>query len=124
MKFKNSDIYMAMTGKESPFAKLIDQKFPVKTSYAIAKMVGKIDDQFKVIESVRTGLIKKYGTKDEKGNLQVNQDTEAWQKFLIEFNELMEQDVEIVTEKVKIPSDKLEIEPTIMMALMPFVEVE
>ena len=83
------------------------------------------------------GQPEKYGETDEKGNTQVKQEGENFPKFSEEFTELMEQEVTVVFEKVKLPEkvastcdkcnhnmDKtFEIEPTILIALDKFVEV-
>ncbi len=133
MKLLNGDIFLA----QEPLKTLVEQKLPVMVSYKLAKLVMKLNEQFKVIEEVRNGLIKKYGTADEKGQTLVKQDGENWTKFVAEFNELMAQEVEIVLEKVKLPEkvaatcdkcnhnmDKpLEIEAKTLMALDKFVEV-
>jgi len=133
VKLNNGDIFSA----QEPLRKLIEQKFPVMVSYKLSKLVMKLNEQFKVVEEVRMGLIKKYGEADEKGNSQVKPEGENWAKFVEEFNELMAQEVEVVIEKVKLPEkvsstcdkcnhnmDKsLEIEPNILIALDKFVEV-
>ena len=133
MKLTNGDIF----GSQEPLKKLIEQKFPVMVSYKLAKLVKKLDEQFKVIEEVRMGLIKKYGETDDKGQTQVKPEGENFPKFVAEFNELMSQEVEIVVEKVKLPEkvaatcdkcnhnmDKsFEIEPNILIALDKFIEV-
>lgn len=133
MKLTNGDVFAA----REPLQELINQKFPVMVSYKLAKLVSKLNEQFKVIEDVRMGLIKKYGKQGEKGQMSVSPEDEGWESFAEEFDELMRQEVEIVFEKVKLPEkvastcdkcnhnmDKLfEIEPKTLMVLDKFVEV-
>lgn len=135
MKLSNGEIFMA----REPLAKLMEQKFPVKVSYNLAKMANKLNEQLKVIDEVRNGLIKTYGKPDEDNpqQLTVAQDSENFPKFMEEFAELMNQEVELVFDKVKLPEkvaatcdkcshnmDKsLEIEPNILLTLEKFVEV-
>lgn len=133
MELQSSDIFVA----REPLQRLTGEKFPVKVAYDLAKLTIKLADQFKVIDEVRNGLIKKYGDKGEKGQITVAQDSPNWDKFIAEFNELMEQKVEVVFAKVKLPEkvaatcdkcnhnmDKaFEIEPKILMALDKFIEV-
>ena len=99
----------------------------------------KLNEQLKVIDEVRNGLIKTYGKpdKDNPQQISVPQDSKDYGKFLEEFVELMNQEVEVVIEKVKLPEkvaatcdschlnmDKsLEIEPSTLMALDKFIEV-
>ena len=133
MKLLNGDIF----GAQEPLRKLIEQKFPVMVSYKLSKLVMKLNEQFKVIEEVRNGLIKKYGETDEKGQTSVKPEGENFPKFVSEFNELMAQEVEIVVDKVKLPEkvaatcdachhnmDKLyEVEAQTLIALDKFIEV-
>ena len=133
MKLTNGDIW----GAREPLMKLIEQKFPVMVSYKLAKLVTKLSEQFKVIEEVRQGLIKKYADTDENGQLSVKQESKNFPKFAEEFNELMALEVEIVVEKVKLPEkvastcdkcshnmDKaFEIEASVLMSLEKFVDV-
>ncbi len=97
----------------------------------------KLDEQFKVIEEVRNGLVKKYGETDDKKQISVKPEGENFPKFVEEFSELMSQETEIVIDKVKLPEkiaatcdkcnhnmDKsFEIEPNILIQLDKFVEV-
>jgi hypothetical protein len=133
MKLTNGDIFTV----REPLQKLITEKFPVMVSYKLAKLVNKLNEQNKVIEEVRQGLIKKYGEKDDKGNTQVKQEGENWVKFVGEFNELMSQEIELVIDKVKLPEkvsstcdsckhnmDKTyEIDAQTLIALDKFIEV-
>lgn len=135
MKLNNGEIFVA----REPLQKLMEQKFPVMVSYKLAKMVSKLNEQMKVIDDVRNGLIRTYGKPDKENPQQiaVPTDSKDYPKFIEEFNELMTQEVEIVFDKVKLPEkvaatcdkcshnmDKmLEIEPSVLMALDKFVEV-
>ncbi len=135
MKLNNGEIFMA----REPLQKLMEQKFPVMVSYKLAKMVSKLNEQQKVIDEVRNGLIKTYGKpdKDNPQQISVPQGGKDFPKFMEEFGQLMEQEIEIVFDKVKLPEkvaatcdkcshnmDKaLEIEPNVLMALDKFVEV-
>jgi len=133
MKVTNGDIFRA----REPLQKLMAEKFPVITSYKLAKMASQLQEQLKVMEDVRNGLIKKYGTKDERGRFTVQPESENWARFVEEFEELMSQEVTIVFEKVKLPQkiaatcdachhnmDKsYEIEAQTLMALDKFIEV-
>ena len=133
MELTNGDIW----GTQEPLGKLMERKFPVMVSNKLAQRVSKLNEQFKVIDGCRTGLIKKYGETDEKGNLQVKPDGEGFPKFVVEFNELMTQGTGIEVGKVKLPEkvastcdkcnhnmDKpLEIEPNILIVLEKFIEV-
>jgi len=126
MKLKNGEIFNA----REPLQKLIEEKFPVKVSYGLAKLTNKLNEQLKVIEEVRQGLIKTYGEADTENpqQIRVNQESENFPKFVSELNELFDQEVEVVFDKVTLPEmvdgKSLEIEPGILMALEKFVDIE
>ncbi|KKN74731.1 hypothetical protein LCGC14_0387730 [marine sediment metagenome] len=143
MQLNNGEIF----GAREPLVKLLGEKFPVKVSYGLAKIANKLNEQLKVIDDVRNGLIKTYGEVGEDGKIKTKKDggnndildlsLENETKLNAEFNELMEQEIEVVLDKVQLPEkvastcdkcshnmDKmLEIEPSVLMALEKFVDV-
>jgi len=133
VKLTNGDVFVA----REPLQKLLGEKFPVKVAYGLAKLSSKLNDQLKVIDDVRNGLVKTHGETDDKGQLAVKQGGANWEKFVEEFNELMAQEVTIAFDKVKLPEnvastcdqchhnmDKaFEIEPMILIQLEKFLEV-
>jgi len=133
MKLKNGEIFNAA----QPLSKLMDEKFPVKVSLGLAKLVNKLNVELKAIEEVRQGLIKRYG-KEEEGQLKVDPEDENYAPFIEALNELFDQEVEVVFDVVKLPEkvaatcdkcshnmDKmLEIEPGILVALEKFVTID
>ena len=135
MKLNNGEIWMA----REPLAKLMGQKFPVMVSYRLAKMANKLNEQLKVIDDVRSGLIRTHGTPDKDNPKQVSVpvNSKGFDKFIDELAELMNQEIEVRFDKVKLPEkvagtcDKcnhnmdrmLEIEPSVLMILDKFVEV-
>ena len=120
MKLTNGEIFNA----RAPLEKLIQEKLPVKTSYGLAKLAAKLDDQLQVIEKVRQGLIQTYGEKnpDNPQQIRVDPRSEGFPKFAEEYGELMTQEVEIVFDVVTLP-DTLEVEPVTLMALEKFIKV-
>jgi len=126
VKLTNGEIFNA----SEPLKKLLEEKFPVKVSYGLAKLASKLNDQLKVIDAVRNGLIKTYGEPDKDNPQQIKVDPQGkkWGKFVEEMNELFNQEVEVVFDKVSLPQEvdgkALEIEPSVLMALEKFVEVK
>ncbi len=138
MKLINGDIFAAWEALN----KLTPEgtKFPVKVSLAIVKLRTKLNDPYKEIEEVRNGLIRTHGKpdKDDSQNIRVEPDSENFPKFVAEMNELLNQEVEVVFDKIKLPEkvastcdkcnhnmDKaLEIEPSVLQNLEKFIEVE
>ncbi len=134
MKLTNGEIFNA----KEPLSKLIQEKFPVKVSYGLAKLASKLDAQLGVIEKVRQGLIQTYGEQDPDNPMQIRvlptlekkdengkstfEPNPKFPKFAEEMGELMTQEVEIVFDVVTLP-DTLEIEPSTLMALEKFIKV-
>lgn len=120
MKLTNGEIFNA----KEPLGKLLTERMPVKASYNVAKLANKINDQYKIIDQVRLGLINKYGEPDPAMPKRkvVNQTSENFQKFVEDMNELMMQEVEIVFDEIVLPED-MEIEPSTLMALYKFIKV-
>jgi len=134
MKLTNLEIFNA----REPLGQLMKEKLPVKTSYGLAKMAAKLNDQLKVVDDVRNGLIRTYGAPDPNSHNQiavrqqieqkdaagqiVMVDNPQFPKFMAEMGELMHMETEIVFEKVKLP-DTLEIPATVVMALDKFITI-
>lgn len=124
MKVSNGEVFNA----NEPLVALLKVEWPVKVSYALARLAAKLSDQFNIVEEVRRGLISKHGEVGEHGDVAVPEGTEAFKKFVVEYNELMEQEVELVIETVRLPSEAdgkpIMVAPATLMALEKFIEVE
>ena len=145
MKLTNGEIY---TAKE-PLQKLLAEKPPFAVSYGLAMLASKLDSQLGVINEVRQGLFRTYGSpspenpqqllppepimkeldkdgneiKDEDGNPRMVENPQC-AKFVEEYNELMSKEIEIVIDIVEIPSTvELNIEPSVLLALMQFIKM-
>ena len=122
MKLTNGQVLAT----RQPLATLIAAKFPVRVSYNLAKLAQKLNGQMKIIEDVRNELVKKWGEKNERGQVSIPQfvdkkDAEGKPvldekgkpvqepnpgiaKFSEEFAQLLEEEVELdIKEKVKLP---------------------
>lgn len=124
MKLTNNEVW---NSRES-LLKLMEERFPVKTAYELAKLARKLKDQYEVIEDVRNGLVQTYGEKNASGQVVVETTSKNWAKFLSELTELMDTEVEIVYSKVDLPEKvdekTIAIEPSVLVALEKFVGVK
>jgi len=125
MELRNDEIFGAMKALEE----LFNMDLPVRTSIAMAKLIGKINEAYQAIDKVRTGLVNKYGEPDENTRqTTVKPDSENFPKFMEEYNELMSQKTELVIEKVKLPQNvngnPVVVKPLTMMSLEKFIELE
>lgn len=121
MKLKNGEIFNA----KEPLNKLMAVKLPVKTSYELAQLAHKLKNQIQIIDEVRDRLIATYGkpATNIPGGSQITPADEGFPKFAEELGELLDQEIEIEFNIVKLPPT-LEIEPYVLMALDKFVELE
>jgi len=78
----------------------------------------------------RMALIKKYGEKDENGELITDDKgnckiiTENVEKFSAELNELVAAEIEINANKIKMDDlENVDFTPSEMVALEPFIEI-
>lgn len=111
--------------------KLSQKDFKAKLAWTIARLLKSAESEIQSFNDTRMNLIKKYGEKDENGEL-VTDDKgnckippEALNDFNVEFNELTNSEVEINANKIKMELlEDLDFTPSDMAVLEPFVEVD
>ena len=120
MKLTNGEIYMS----KGALTKLLQERLPVKTAYALAMLAQKLDNQLAVIEKVREGLFKTYGKPVEgvPNKLWVDPNGASFPQYLKELSELMGQEIEVVYTPPTLP-ESLELEPATLLLLQKFVKV-
>lgn len=136
MELTNGEICNAY----EPLKTLIGKKFPIKVSYALAKLAQRLTPQMDIVRELREKLYITYGEKDPKDpfKMLMSPTSEKFPQFAKELGELLEQTCEVEFEVVKLPSIEqlvcpkcknilaaaLEIEPTTLILLEKFIEVE
>lgn len=123
MKITNGELFNNI---KPALGKLIQVQLPVKTSFEIAKFTALVQKSVDTIESVRNGLISKYGEIDKARQAPViSQKSTRWDEFVPEYNELMEIEIELPDTIIVIPQNvngrEVEIEPSVLIALEKFV---
>lgn len=89
---------------EPVILKIINAELPIRIAFQINLMIDDLDEKLTKLEEFRVNLVKKHGTTDKLGNLQVK--PENMQAFTQELRELMESDVDF--KPVKIPIEAFE----------------
>ena len=132
MKVTNGEIFNSRESLQI----LLGARLPVLVSLQVADLVMKLNDPFVAIETVRTVLVNIYGQKQESGEMVVvfpgdpldRPTSPDWEKFVAETKKLMAQTVNLDVKKVKLPIEidgkPLQIEPSILIALDKFIDVE
>ena len=124
MELFNYEIFSAVQSLNT----LTEMDLPVRTSLSLAKLIGKLNESYSAIEKVRVGLVNKYGEKNDKNQITVDQTGENFPKFIEEYNELMNQKTELVFDVVKLPQEvngkPLAVKTSVIIPLQKFVELE
>lgn len=99
----------------SALDKLAGQNIPVKVAFRLKGAVKIVREEFAKYEEVRNSALKKYGKKDEAGNLilgehqSVEFEGENLQNFVKEIGELANEEVNIPTIKLSELGDDVNI---------------
>lgn len=109
--------------------KLSQKDFKAKLAWSIARLLKAAEKEIQEFNDTRMNLIKKYGEKDENGELVTDDkgnckiDNSVLNEFSNELNDLMNTEVEINANKIDIELlENLEFTPSEMAILEPFVE--
>jgi len=127
MKLKAGEV----NGLVESISGMKDIYLPVKTAYYLARVSAKLDGERKAFEASRIGLLKRYGKKDENGELITSKEGQVefddFNAFVPEFEELVSQEIDVDIEKIKI--DQLEdkdgrtlISSSIIAGLLPILD--
>ena len=110
---------------------LSQKKLMAKTAYVIGKILKAADAEMASFNETRMELIKKYGEKDEngelvqddKGNVRVSQ--ESIEDFSNELKGLLDTEIEIAGNKIKMDDlGDVEFTPQEMAQLEEFIELD
>lgn len=101
-----------------------------KVAYHVARLTREIDKENVLFQERRNALIGKYAEKDEDGKVKVDEvgqmkvAPDNIEAFVKELNEVLETNVQLNVEKIKLDDLDCEINSQMMINLMPFIEVE
>ena len=127
IKVKISDI---LNGTET-LQKLAQKDFKAKLAWSIARLLKAAEQEIQNFNDTRLSLIKKYGEKDENGELVTDEKDNCKivesnvKSFNDELNELIATEVELNANPIDIALlEDLQFTPADMAALEPFVKFE
>lgn len=111
--------------------KLASKDFKAKLAWTIARLLKAVEAETQSFNETRMTLIKKYGEKDENGELitdekgNCNISIESTNAFNKELNELLSTQVDINANKINIKLlENVDFTPSEMVMLEPFIEFE
>lgn len=111
--------------------KLAQKDFKAKLAWQIARLLKAAEAEIQSFNETRMNLIRKYGEKDESGELVTDEkgncriENDSLNDFTNELNELIATEVEINANKIKIDQlNDLDFTPSDMAILEPFIDFE
>ena len=119
MKLTNNIIINSIEALKNISAKELDDK----TSFKIAKNIKTIDEISNIFVEEKRKLVSKYGTKDDKGNLKVDDhgvaeiDKDNLEKWNKSYAELLEIENEVAIEKIKLSELDIKVSPQELLSI-------
>lgn len=113
---------MEILAAKDVLSSLANTDLPIKVSYALSKLIKILNEEYQDIEKFRTNLVSKYGEPDGE-NIRVRQESDNFPKFMEEYNDFMNTEIEIKTSKIDIDIKKtdIQIKPIDLINIAPFV---
>lgn len=109
--------------------KLAGKELKAKLAWQVGRMLKEAEKEIQSFNETRMQLINKYGSKDEKGELVMDENNnckiepESINNFSNELNELIASEIEINAHKIKIDDiENINFTPSEMAQLEPFVD--
>lgn len=109
--------------------KLAGKELKAKLAWQVGRMLKEAEKEIQSFNETRMQLINKYGSKDENGELVMDENNnckiepESINNFSNELNELIESEIEINAHKIKIDDiENINFTPSEMAQLEPFVD--
>lgn len=88
--------------------RIVDQQLPVRMAFRFTRLIRELNKEYTSLESLRDGLVKKYGesVEGQEGAFRVADDQR--EAFMTDFQDLLQETVEIQWELVSIEAPGLE----------------
>lgn len=110
---------------------LAQKSLKAKLAFQVGRMLKAADKEIQDFNETRMKVITKYGEKDENGELITDEnnnckiDPNSAAAFNTEFNELLNSEIEINANKIKVEDlENLDFTPSEMINLEPFIEMD
>lgn len=123
MKIKNGELFKAYPNLRGLSIQLGKAKVSVKTTFQLAKLINTLTTTYNDIETARVGLIQSYGVEREDKSISCLPGDENWDTFAKEFDELMAIETELEFKRVILPDVEIELDPSSIISLLTFVDI-
>ena len=116
-------VKLAFLVQNEALGKLVEAPMPFATSYRVSKVVSSVQAELDTFEKTRQSMLEKYGTKTEEGNYEIKPESKNWEKFVKEYEELINEEVKIDAKKIKASSlSKVEMSAKDLLSLDWLIE--
>jgi len=117
-------VKLAFLVQNEALQKLVEEPMDALTSFRIGKAVSSVQSELETFEKTRQSMLEKYGTKMENGDgLEIKPESKNWKEFVTEYEELVNEEVEIDAKKVKISALKqVKMSPKDLLSLGWLIE--
>ena len=103
-----------------------------RVAYNVGKMLQQLENEVNIFSSTRENLVHQYATKDEHGNVKVNEETnefifeeENMKSFVDEMNKVLDTEVVINANKMTLSDiEDIDFTPAEILALQVYIEEE
>ena len=114
-----------LLAKKDALAKLFtSEDLPINISYRLSKANTAVGKEFDYVDQAKNKLVQKYGTKNERGDLQVKvDDNKAFNAFTADFLKVLGEEIEVEIDPVKMEDlgNSLKLTPAELSHLVGFV---
>lgn len=111
--------YEKINNIKPALAKLSKLDLRAVEAVKLARLLGKVDSELKPLEETRRNMWVKYGEEVENGSYKIK--PENYAAFSKEYQELLNSEIDIDTDKIEIKSD-IQIDAASVLALSDVVE--
>jgi hypothetical protein len=103
---------------------LANEKLPIKGAYAIGRLLKKLEEEFKQLETIRVELVKKHGKGFEDGSFAIDKDDKTGlQLFIEDFQAVLESEIDFSFIPINIDLlGDVSITSTLLSAFDPFLK--
>lgn len=119
MKLKVSDLY----GLDESLTDLSNKEIPITTGLIVKRNLTKVADELRPVNDMRTDLINDHKSKIVGDMAEIDKDKKK--DFYKKYNELMNQEVDVKLDKIKLSDltsvDGLKIKPATLTMLDPIL---
>lgn len=118
-----------LTDSIQSFEEMMSMKVGARLAYLLGRIMREVEKEYTTFQNARGELIKKYGVKDENGELVVDEEgknnipRENINKFNQELNELLDAKIILYADPIELKDlEQFEFKAQDMFRLVPFIK--